>query len=719
MVTSCKFPTVFSYSIMKIAFLICCLALLLDAPLVRAELLVQPNDRLAICGDGMTNGLGYSVYVEDYLLMNQPIAGLDVAQFGWSAGDPAGFLARMNTDLLPFRPTVVLTSFNSGDVATREKAQTDLVEALKKAGVRTIVIGSPVCVDSATFQNDPAKAAAENKNRAALAAIDRGVAAKEGVVYADVYGATTSMMQKEKALRGESYDMQSDGDVFNMSIAVAYLTALGCDGALGTITFDYATGKAEGTPGQKIVSVQDKTVAISSTIPAFWFPAHNISPDAPRPDPLLKCIPFNEELNRYMLVVKNLPEGQAKVYWDDRTRDFSSEELARGVNLAETMGGDHPFGNITNFVDGGVRGQQNLEAMAGALQVQGKPDPQAEAKRQAALQVAKSHLVPVNYNIAIQPLAEPEKWPPGPIPVIIDTDLDGDVDDVGALAILDDFMDQGEATLIACVHNTSNAQLSSCAAIQAINAYYGHPSIPIGQAYGDKGPATPMTSKLLPAPADAYHAPGGPFGSSYTLQLHQKFDPDFPNDDKMPAGVDVYRKVLASAADGTVVICSVGEMINIQDLIQSQPDSVSPLSGLDLVRKKVRELVIMANTMPQDHYLLSKWPTKIMWTTYVGNGIGTGPSLLNTPENNPVRVAFDLFGVLHNGRQSWDETAAWVAVRGPGDVFDVVAGRPQFINDITKTEKAPHPDECELTFKMTGDQAGKVIGEEMARAPKY
>jgi hypothetical protein len=226
-----------------------------------------------------------------------------------------------------------------------------------------------------------------------------------------------------------------------------------------------------------------------------------------------------------------------------------------------------------------------------------------------------------------------------------------------------------------------------------------------------------MISKLTPAPPDGYHSVNV-CGSSYTKTIRQKFAPDFPDDDKMPAGVDVYRKALASAADGSVVICSIGTMENIQDLIQSQPDSVSDLSGLDLVRKKVRELVIMANTVPTDHYLLSKWPTKIVWTTYVGSNIGTGPSLMTTPENNPVRMAYDLFGVLHNGRQSWDLTASWVAVRGAGDIFDVVAGRPQYINDITKSPAGPYPNECELTVKMPYDQVSKVIGAELARPPK-
>jgi len=434
---------------------------------------------------------------------------------------------------------------------------------------------------------------------------------------------------------------------------------------------------------------------------------------------MLKYLTFDQDLNRYLLVVKNLPSAVTKVYWGDLQGDYTSEELAKGVNLAATLPEWNPFYQPTSNVDGGVRDQTGQESRAGNAMIQGKPDPQADAQREAQLQIAKSHLVPVRIKMRFQPLAPPDKQPLGPIPVIFDTDLDGDVDDVGALALLNDFMDLGEAKILACVHNTSEAQLSSCATIQAIDAYYGHPSIPIGQSYGDKGPATPMTSVLLPAPPEGYHTVGGPFKSSYTLQIHQRFAPDFPNDDKLPAGVDVYRKALAAAADGTVVICSVGAMENIQDLIQSQPDSVSNLNGLDLVKKKVRELVIMANTVPQDGYLLGKWPTKIVWTTDVGNGIGTGPSLIPTPENNPVRVAYDLFGVLHDGRQSWDLTAAWLAVRGTGDLWDVIAGRPQFISDIIHAPAAPHPDDSVVTVKMAYPDVAKLIGTELARPPKF
>jgi hypothetical protein len=699
---------------LKIVAIASCLVFLLGNTFLRANLL-QPNDRLAICGDGGIDAPG--IYIEDYLLMSVSVAGLQVAQFSWGAGDPAAFLARLSPDVLPFKPTAALLDFNGGDVTTRAKVQTDLVEALKKAGVRTIVIGSPACVDSVTFQHDPAKAAAENTRRGALADIDKSVAAKEGVAYADVFGITMAATTQAKALHGDSFEVE--GDAGALAVATAFLKALGCSRDIGTLTLDYAADKTEGTPGQKIVSYQDNTLKVESTRLGFWFPGHGVGGTDTPPWPNLNYLTFTEELNRYMLVVKNLPTARTKVYWGDANVDFSSDELAEGVNLSAVVPGfGNPFGGLDSGVDNGVRMQQEVERVTTTTPSQGQPDPQAKAKREAAFQVVMGRVKPLETTLRFQPLTAPDKQPPGPIPVILDTDLDGDVDDVGALALLNDFMDQGEATLLACVHNTINDKQSSCATIQAIDAYYGHPSIPIGQYYGEPDAAAHVKSVLTPAPPDGYHGPATVSGSSYTLPIHQKFDPDFPNDDKMPAGVDVYRQALATANDGSVVICSVGLMENLQDLIQSQPDSVSALNGLDLVRKKVRELVVMANTQPNDIYILSKWPTKIMWTTDVGSGIGTGPSLIPTPENNPVRVAYDLFGVLHNGRQSWDLTAAWLAVRGPGDLWDVIAGRPQYINDITHSPAGPYPKESVVTIKMPSQDVAKIIGDELARPPK-
>jgi hypothetical protein len=694
------------------------LAFLFTVLALRADSLLQPNDRVAMLGGG------YELYFEDYLLACETTPGLDFAEFQWLGGDPAVVLAQLNNAVLPYKPTVAVTYFG-GDPSTFEKNQTAVIEALKKAGVRTIVIGTPLCVYPTDYPNDPARAAAEDKSRAALAQIAQDVATKENVIYADVYGQTKATRARIQAAHAENCVPGTAMDESrSLDVTGAFLKALGCDGSIGTVTVDYSAGQVEGSPGQKALGFQNHNAQVESTRFPFWFPGHGVGA-TDRPWPILKYLTFDQDLNRYMLVVKNLPTAQAKIYWTaDQQQDFSSEDLSKGVNLEPEFRRD--VGGVFNGVDNGVRGQQGQEDQSGTALLQGKPDPQADAKREAALQAARKRAVPSQTVIGIWPLLPIEKRPPGPIPVIIDTDLGSDVDDVGALALLDDFTDQGQAKLIACVHNVMDARLATCGTIQAINAYYGHPDIPIGQYYGEPGPTPHMTSVLAPAPAGpgAYHGPAAVFGSGYTLQVHQKFNPSFPNDDKMPAGVDVYRKALASAADHTVTIASVGFMGNLQDLLLSQPDSVSPLNGIDLVRKKVLELDIMSNTLPSDLYVLTNWPTKIMWTCDVGSNIGTGPSLIPTPENNPVRMAYGLFGdghtsALTNGRQSWDLTAAWLAVRGAGDFWDVLAGRPQYISDITHDPARDHPKESVVTFRMPPDQVSKIIGEELARPPKY
>jgi hypothetical protein len=662
----------------------------------KAGLLLQPNDRVAFCGDGMTADLGYTVYVEDYLLGCQQVPGLVTAQFGWSTQNPNDFIARVNTDLVPFKPTVVTILYTNGDPTTRSDSESRLIEAIKKIGVRTIVLGSPPCVGS-NFNNDPAKAAAFNQSLAALAQIDKDVAAKEGVAYADVFGATTAVAATAKAKLGADYVVEADGNA--LTIAYAFLKALGCDGNIGTITVDFTPdfhiGSAEASPGQSIVSFADQTLSAVGTRYAFFFPGY---PNGkPLPEPIEACVPFDAELNRLMLIVKDLPSPAAKVYWNDQWHDYSAEELAKGVNLAADI--PRLFGTMQN-VNGAVADQLQSERIAGSARMQGKPDPKAEAADQAALPLARSRMIPEKYTIRIQPLAAPEKQPPGPVNVIFDTDMDGDFDDAVACSLLNDFMCLGECNIIACNVNTHDAAKSSGSVVEAIDTYYGHPNIPIGASYDTDEPTV---------------------GSGYTAAIHKQFEPNFPNDDQLPKGVDVYRKALASAPDNSVVICSVGWMGNITDLLKSFPDDISPLSGPDLVKQKVRKLVIMANTNKNDVFVIKNWPTPILWTTDIGNYIYPGKTVVTTPDSNPLKAIFKILKV--DSRQGWDPTAVWLSVRGTSDgVYEVATGGYWRVN-VPPLEwgtwiNGPVTNHGMATVKMPSDQVLKLYNTELARPPK-
>ena len=352
------------------------LALATTGTLLRADALIQPNDVLAFCGDSITEQKIYSVDMEDYLLMCQPTSGQRIAQFGWSGETAQGFLARLDSDLFPFKPTVATTCYGMNDghytalsdatSTAYRTSQTAIVDALKKNGVRTIIIGSPKCVDSTAYKRTP-PAEVYNKTLGALADIDKDIASKEGVIYADVYGITTATMEKAKAKLGQDYVFAGNDGVHpgpngQLVMAYAFLKALGCDGAIGTITVDLAGGTATGSDGHKILSCQNGTVDIESTRYPFCFTGSFDKPDPNATANVTNFFPFNQDLNRYVLVVKGLKTAKARITWGKDSKEFTAAELEKGVNLAAEFA-SNPFSVAFAKVSAAVAAQQAFETL--------------------------------------------------------------------------------------------------------------------------------------------------------------------------------------------------------------------------------------------------------------------------------------------------------------------------------------------------------------------
>ena len=253
--------------------------------------------------------------------------------------------------------------------------------------------------------------------------------------------------------------------------------------------------------------------------------------------------------------------------------------------------------------------------------------------------------------------------------IILDTDLGGDIDDVGAVSVLNKLADSGECEILAITGNVLDADKAFAAAIDGICTYYGRPHLPIGQYQGTAYGST--KNKSL-----------------YTVGLRDKFPHTAKPDDQMPSSLDVYRKTLQAAPDGSVKIVSIGFLINLEDLLKSAPDANSPLSGVDLVKKKVKQLVVMGgkypaseqgewnfagdNSGPHTEYVVSHWPTPILFSGFeIGNEIITmkNPGVA-VPRNSPVYCAYDLYNHFA-GRPSWDLTAVLAAVRDPHLYWDV------------------------------------------------
>ena len=336
------------------------------------QLLVQSNDMIAVIGDSITEQKQYSVFIEDYLLMCQPADKLQVAQFGWGGETAFGFQKRMKNDMLRFKPMLITTCFGMNDGGygplTKERAdlyrtsQQQIVDKAKKAGVRTIVVGSPGCVDTDKFRS-PKYSAVYNKTLGELRDIAREVAQANGVAFADVHTPMMEAMGKAKAKYGKEYHVAGPDGVHpsangHLVMAYAFLKALGCDGEIGKIHVDFGANRATATHGHKVLSCESGKVEVESSRYPFCFYGDPAKTDAT--SGMIEFLPFNEELNRFMLVVENAPADKCKITWGPSSKEFSREQLAKGINLAaEFM--ENPFSEPFRKVEEAVRVQQNYE----------------------------------------------------------------------------------------------------------------------------------------------------------------------------------------------------------------------------------------------------------------------------------------------------------------------------------------------------------------------
>ena len=337
---------------------------------------LQSGDLVAVCGDSITEQKLYSLDMADYFLLCQPAANLQAMQFGWGGETAGGFLKRMSNDVLSFKPTVATTCYGMNDggyravdgaiVAGYRQNMEAIVKTFKDGGVRFIVIGGPGAVDTTTFKRPGTAPQVYNETLSALSRTAKDVAASNGVGFADVHGAMMDAMAKAKAKYGEAYALGGNDGVHpgnngHLVMAYAFLKALGCTGDIGTFTVDLKSGKATALGGHKILSASNGVVEIESTQYPFCFNGDPASPAATTG--VLEFVPFNQDLNRLMLVVKNAPAEKLKVTWGAESREFTAKQLEAGINLAAEFL-NNPFSEPFARAEASIRQQQEFETPA-------------------------------------------------------------------------------------------------------------------------------------------------------------------------------------------------------------------------------------------------------------------------------------------------------------------------------------------------------------------
>ena len=265
--------------------------------------------------------------------------------------------------------------------------------------------------------------------------------------------------------------------------------------------------------------------------------------------------------------------------------------------------------------------------------------------------------------------------------------------------------DQGTVEILATILSTTH--FWSPFALDAINTFWGRPDIPIGAPYID----------------------GVNKGSVYAETIAKTFSNDMGEKKKIEESTLLYRQILASQEDSSVTMVTVGHLTNIAKLLESEPDELSPLTGKDLVRRKVKCWVAMLGegmnwNMKWDRdaskTAINEFPVPIVFTVD-GQEVKTGQRTRSLPDINPIKTVYKLWEEHYNEieRSSWDQISTLFAVVGESDYFTLERGTLLFtLEDGAIWETNENGQDYRLYNKISNEELADVIENLMIQEPK-
>ena len=308
------------------------------------------------------------------------------------------------------------------------------------------------------------------------------------------------------------------------------------------------------------------------------------------------------------------------------------------------------------------------------------------------------------------------------IKILFDTDIGGDCDDAGAMAVMHELANRGECEILAITHCCAGPYNAGC--IDAIDRYFGRPDIPVGVFHPE--------DRVITQWRDVY-----------ARSVAERFPNRFSDGTKCPGTVEVMRRTLAAAGDGEVTLVVTGSLYSMRRLLESAPDRESPLSGAELIRRKICRTVIMggrfhdqwpesivlgegyvvdaefniACDIPAAQKVCDQWPGELIFCSYeIGLALHTGVRLQThaNPEN-PVRAAYEVWGQQGGevGRESWDLATMLYAVRPDAGYWKLHEyGRVRTAdNGVTTWEKDPSVRHTYLVENAPLEEIRRILDE--------
>jgi purine nucleosidase len=272
--------------------------------------------------------------------------------------------------------------------------------------------------------------------------------------------------------------------------------------------------------------------------------------------------------------------------------------------------------------------------------------------------------------------ATPRAHAAEPVRLIFDTDICGDCDDVLALGMIHALQSRGQCRLLAVTISVDHELAAPF--VDAVNTFYERGDIPIGVV--GKGGVVEKSDFL----SLAREQENGRFRYPHDVVLDQS---------ARDATV-VLRETLAAQPDHSVVIAQVGFSTNLARLLDSPADAFSPLTGRELVERKVKLLSLMAGAfqpiegnqryleynvvkdIASARVLADRWPTPVVFSGFeIGIALPYPAVSIERDygyvRHHPLAEAYIRRNPPPHNRPTWDLTSVLCAVLPDRGYFEI------------------------------------------------
>ncbi len=314
---------------------------------------LRDGDTVVFLGDSITAARTYGKFIENYTLLRYPSRKVRFINAGFGGDTAEGGLKRLERDVFAHKATVLTVAFGMNDIGWGVYADEEhkrkyldavrgIVSACRERGVRVYLCSAAVT------GADPAKSEESFLQKMC----DEGMALSKSLkgeaidvqrsmreIQKRVWAWNEKLKEANKVKDESKLDSlhAADGvhlnDLGQLAMAFAILKGLGAPADVSSATLDFAEGKLLTADGCAVTQIKREDERLEFTrldegLPfnhGIFFALH------------YRFVPVPNELNRYLLSVKNLLAGKYDVVADDRTvGSFTAAQLREGVNIAST-----------------------------------------------------------------------------------------------------------------------------------------------------------------------------------------------------------------------------------------------------------------------------------------------------------------------------------------------------------------------------------------------